>query len=174
VSTERALIDTGLEMGDLQDVRALVADAVQRRLTTLPALAHELAAAPVRGSRHLRQAIAEMSDGARSAPEAELLAAMKRCRGLPPYELNVDVHDAAGRWLAKPDVVFRAHRVIVEVDGMRWHLSPERWTADVERHTRLEAAGWTVLRYPAARVFADAHGVVDEIAAVLADRQRAA
>lgn len=174
VSVERAVIDTGLELGSLHDVRALVAEAVQRGIATLPALAQELEAAPVRGSRRLRQAITEMSEGARSAPEAELLAAMKRCRQLPPYELNVDVHDAAGRWLARPDVVFRSLRVIVEVDGMRWHLSPERWAADVERHTRLEAAGWTVLRYTAARVFADARGVVDEIAACLAARQLAA
>jgi very-short-patch-repair endonuclease len=53
---------------------------------------------------------------------------------------------------------------------MAWHLSPDRWAADLERHTRLEAAGWTVLRYPAARVLADAAGVVREIAVCLKTR----
>jgi very-short-patch-repair endonuclease len=59
-------------------------------------------------------------------------------------------------------------KLVVEVDGKRWHLDGERWVADVERHTRLEAEGWTVLRYTAARVLADPDGVAREVARVAA------
>jgi very-short-patch-repair endonuclease len=69
--------------------------------------------------------------------------------------------------------VFRSQRLLVEVDGVAWHLSPERWARDVERHTRLEAAGWTVLRYPAARVLRDPFGVAAEIARVVGGRRAA-
>ncbi|HVE73655.1 MAG TPA: type IV toxin-antitoxin system AbiEi family antitoxin domain-containing protein [Mycobacteriales bacterium] len=168
----RAVTDACLAMPRLDDVRALVARAVQARAVTLEQLGRELDAAPRRGSAHLRDALEEAVGGAASVPEARFLRALRRVPGCPPYELNVDVYDDNGAWLARPDVVFRAQRVIVEIDGARFHLSPERWAADVARHTRLEAAGWTVLRYPAARVFADAGGVCAEVLAVV--RKRAA
>jgi hypothetical protein len=170
VTVARAVIDAGLYMKRQNDVRALVAEAVQRGHVTPTDLAGELALAPRRGSRHLRVTLEEIDGGARSAPEAVLLRELRSVAGLPPYELNANVYDGDGRWLACSDVAFRAQRLLVEVDGMAWHLSPDRWAADLERHTRLEAAGWTVLRYPAARVLADAAGVVREIAVCLKTR----
>jgi len=173
VTAPRAVVDAGLQMGALTDVRALVAEAVQRRRASPETLVRELQAAPMRGSRFLRQALDEVSGGARSAPEGVLLRALRERADLPPYELNGTVYDGCGRWLACADVVFRAQRLLVEVDGMAWHLSPDRWRADIERHTRLEAAGWTVLRYPAARVLTDAAGVAAEIAECLRRRSLA-
>jgi hypothetical protein len=170
VSVARAVVDAGLQMKRQNDVRALVSEAVQRGRLGPAALAAELAIAPRRGSRHLRTTLEEIEGGARSAPEAVLLRALRCVDGLPSYELNANVHDDNGRLLACSDVVFRAQRLLVEVDGAAWHLSPERWAADLDRHTRLEAAGWTVLRYPASRVLTDAAGVVREIAACLATR----
>ena len=162
----RAVVDAAIGSADVTSVRALVAEAVQRGRCTPERLTAELEAAQQHGSAVLRRVLEEVAGGARSAPEASLLRALRRLR-LPPFELNADVHSPGGTWLARPDVVFRALRLVVEVDGQRWHLSPERWVADVERHTRLEAAGWTVLRYPAARVLADADGVAAEVADVV-------
>jgi hypothetical protein len=173
VAAPRAVTDACLQMRSQNDVRALVAEAVQRRRASPDALARELKAAPVRGSRMLRQALSEVLDGARSAPEGVLLLALQARSDLPPYEMNANVYDEHGRWLACSDVVFRRQRLLVEVDGAAWHLSPERWAADLERHTRLESAGWTVLRYPASRVFNDAGGVAAEIAECLRRRSLA-
>ncbi|MDT7573405.1 MAG: hypothetical protein QOE05_3579 [Actinomycetota bacterium] len=169
----RAVIDAAMTLRSTNDVRALCAEAVQRRRTVVDALIQELEAAPSAGSAVVRRVLAEVDAGARSAPEAVLLRALRGTAGLPPYELNVDVYDANGRWLARPDVVFATVRVIVEVDGWRWHRDPARQRADIERHTRLEAAGWTVLRYAAAAVLADADAVAREVANVVRARQAA-
>jgi very-short-patch-repair endonuclease len=163
----RCVVDAAMGATSLKAVRALVSSAVQSGRTTVPLLEEELRHARRNGSAFLRQALEEVGAGARSLPEAVLLRALRKVQ-LPPYRLNVDVHDEHGRWLARPDVVIEELKLVVEVDGKRWHLDAQRWVADVERHTRLEAAGWTVLRYPATRVLADPGGVAQEIAAVAA------
>lgn len=172
VPVARAVIDASMTLLHENDVRALCADAVQRGRTTADELARELAAAPSGGSALVRRVLGEVQGGARSAPEAALLRALRRIRGLPPYALNVDLRDDRGSWLGRPDVVFASVRVVVEVDGWRWHSSPEQQRRDLERHTRLEAAGWTVLRYAAAAVLSDPDAVAREVAAVV--RVRAA
>lgn len=163
----RCVVDACLGRRSESEVRALVAAAVQTRRTTVEQLTEELDAAPRRGSGVLRIVLAEVLAGARSAPEAAFLVGLRQA-GLTGFALNADVHDDAGGWLACCDVVFADLRLIIEVDGQRWHLSPESWAADLERHTRLEAAGWTVLRYPASRVLRDAAGVAREVAVVAA------
>ena len=172
VPIARAVVDAAQSMTSANDVRALCAQAVQQRRTDVEALVVELEAGRSAGSALVRRVLAEVRDGARSAPEAVLLRALRRCRGLPSYRLNVDVHAPDGTWLAKPDVVFAAGRVIVEVDGWKWHQDPARQRADLERHTRLEAAGWTVLRYAAAAVLADPDGVARQIAQVVVAKTR--
>lgn len=164
---ERCVVDACLGLQQLDEVRAVVSRSVQRGRTTVAKLLVALDEAPQRGSGLLRRALEEVSEGARSAPEATLARAV-RTASLPSYRLNGDVHDEQGGWLARGDLVIDELRLLVELDGARWHLSADRWVADVERHTRLEVAGWTVLRYPASRVLRDAAGVVAEIEAVAA------
>lgn len=168
---ERCVVDACLGVRSLDEVRAVVSKAVQRGRTTVAHLLGELEAAPRQGSGLVRAALSEVGEGARSAAEAALARAL-RGAALPPYALNADIHDEQGRWLARGDLVIPAVMLLVEVDGARWHLSGDRWAADVERHTRLEAAGWTVLRYPASRVLDDPAGAVAEIEAVAARLRR--
>jgi very-short-patch-repair endonuclease len=164
---ERCVVDACLGETSLDRVRAVASKAVQRGRTTPEKLLLALDEAPQQGSGLLRAALSEVSEGARSAPEAVLARALRKAV-LPSYRLNAEVRAADGAFLARGDVVFEELKLIVEVDGQRWHLSADRWVADVERHTRLEAQGWTVLRYPASRVLSDAAGVVAEILAVVA------
>lgn len=173
LSVARCVTDACLASSSMRDVRYLVSTSVQRRRTAVTDLQRELHHAPQRGSGLLRRAVEEAAAGARSVPEAVLLKALRKVE-LPPYRMNVDVHAEDGTWLARPDVVIASLKLAVEVDGRRWHLDAERWVRDVERHTRLEAVGWTVLRYPASRVLADPDGVAREIVAVVARLARAA
>jgi REase_MTES_1575/Transcriptional regulator, AbiEi antitoxin len=45
------------------------------------------------------------------------------------------------------DFVWREHRVVVEVDGYRYHRAPSRFESDRERDVMLTVAGWEVLRF---------------------------
>lgn len=72
--------------------------------------------------------------------------------GLPEPELNGDVHDEHGQWLARGDFVWRSHRLIVEYQS-EFHAN--RREADEERRRLLEAAGYRV-------VFITARSVLDE------------
>jgi very-short-patch-repair endonuclease len=170
---ERCVVDACLSSTSLNRVRAVASSAVQRRRTTPERLMVALDEAPQRGSRLLRTALSEVSEGARSAPEAVLARGLRGAQ-LPSYTLNADVHAEDGTWLGRADLVIEELRLLVEVDGERWHLSADAWVDDVERHTRLEAAGWTVLRYPASRVLRDVAGVIADIEAVAARLRRAA
>ena len=45
------------------------------------------------------------------------------------------------------DFVWRDQRLIVEVDGYRFHRAPSRFEADRERDVELSAKGWRVVRF---------------------------
>lgn len=47
----------------------------------------------------------------------------------------------------RPDMLWRAHRLIVELDGTGAHSSPAQIAADLRRQTDLERMGWTVVRF---------------------------
>jgi hypothetical protein len=67
----RAVADAARAMADIGDVRAVVADVVQRGIVPLERLVEEVKDGPVRGSALLRQAVAEVADGVRSSAEAD-------------------------------------------------------------------------------------------------------
>ena len=46
-----------------------------------------------------------------------------------------------------PDLLWREHRVIVEIDSWRWHGNRASFESDTDRHARWTAQGWTVLRF---------------------------
>jgi Protein of unknown function (DUF559) len=65
--------------------------------------------------------------------------------GLPEPEKQAVVTDIEG-WIGTVDFLWRAERVIVEVDSA-WHDGPLDRERDEERDLRAEAAGYTVRRY---------------------------
>ena len=68
--TARAVADASRELSSLREVRAVTADAVQRRACRLDQLIEELAHAPMRQPAWLRQALAEVADGGRLGTDA--------------------------------------------------------------------------------------------------------
>lgn len=76
----RAVADAARGLRELRDVRAVVAAAVQTRRCTVEQLDAELTSGPIRGSALFRAALAEVAQGTRSGPEAELLELIKRGR----------------------------------------------------------------------------------------------
>lgn len=125
--------------------------AVARRLVTLPALwrvLDDLAVQGRSGSVLMRTLLTER--GPRyAAPESELesrfIELVERWH-LPPPERQVDLGDADS-WIGRVDFVWRSAALVVEVDGAMFHDALLDRRRDHERETRLDAAGWTTLRF---------------------------
>ena len=81
--------------------------------------------------------------------------------GLPLPESNRTV---AGR---KRDFVWRAQKVVVEVDGWQAHGSRSAFEADRVRDAELTALGWKVLRFSYTRLTTEPMWVIARIAATL-------
>lgn len=74
-----------------------------------------------------------------------LLISLGRAFGLPEPEKQAVVTDIEG-WIGTVDFLWRAERVIVEIDST-WHDGPLDQERDEERDLRAEAAGYVVCRY---------------------------
>ena len=92
-------------------------------------------------------------------------------RGLPRPELQYRVCDELGDHVAWLDMAYPAARTGMEFDGQH-HQNAPTFRADLARHNRLAALGWTVLRASAADVLHSPDRFAAQVRAVL--RQRAA
>ncbi len=72
--------------------------------------------------------------------------AILRSGQITGWKANVEIRDADGL-IGVGDVVFDRARLVLEVDGLAFHTTPEQFQRDRERQNRLVAAGWTVLRF---------------------------
>lgn len=86
--------------------------------------------------------------------------------GLEPPEPQHVVRDRRGLFLARVDLAWPGHRLVVEYDGSH-HLERRQWVRDLRRRERLEQAGWTVLVLTAEDVLGDPQGMIARIAARL-------
>lgn len=104
-----------------------------------------------RGGEVLRATLDLARSGSASRPET-LLRLLILEAGLPEPELNADIHDDFGQWLANADLVFRKRRVCVEYQGAQ-HRTPQAYAADLDRRHRLGEAGWVVVEVSATHLF---------------------
>ena len=162
----RAVADTARGMTKLSDVRAVVAEAVQRGRCRVALLAEELDAGPVPGSALFRRALAEVADGIRSAAEGDLRDLIVWARlPMPMFNPRLIV---AGQFLAKPDCWWPESGVAAEADSRAWHLSPRDWEYTQARHARMSAHGIIVLHFPPSRIRGNRREVADTIRKALA------
>ena len=140
----RAVADTARWLTDLREVRALVGDAVQNRHCAIAQLADELRAAGKANSALLRRVIAEVTDGVRSAPEAELRDLIIKAR-IPLPLFNPRLYLPNGNFIACPDGWWPEAGVAIEVDSRRWHMAPEDWERTMTRHSSLGQYGIVTL-----------------------------
>lgn len=100
-------------------------------------------------------------DARAESPQESRLRVMLRRAGLPQPDVNGEIRDARGRFVARGDLVFWRERVVVEYDG-EVHASMEARAKDADRRARLRAAGWIVIEI----VGADMHDPARVIARV--------
>ena len=141
----RAVADAVRDLASLRDVRALVADAVQRGRCEVQQLYAELTAGPTVGSALLREALTDVADGIRSAAEGDLKDLLARS-GLPMPLFNPLVF-AGDTFVAKPDAWWPEFGIAVEVDSREWHMSPQDHERTLERQARMGKHGIVVLPF---------------------------
>jgi hypothetical protein len=141
----RAVADAARALIRLRDVRAIVADAVQRRVCQVPDLSAELNAGPIPGSALFREALADVADGIRSAAEGDLKDLL-RTSGLPMPLFNASLYDGS-TFIARPDAWWPEFGIAIEVDSREWHMSPEDHARTLARQRRMGKYGIVVLPF---------------------------
>lgn len=161
----RAVADAARGLTDLREVRAIVADSVQRGWCTVDELRGELRQGPAAGSAMFRRVLDEVADGIRSAVEAELRDLIKN-GGLPMPMFNTRLY-VGGALLAVADAWWPDAGVAAEADSRDWHLSPEDWEQTLRRHARMSAQGILVLHFTPKQIRTERARVITTIRAAL-------
>ncbi len=161
----RAAIDAALYMTSVRDIRGLIAGLVQQGRCSVEQLEAELGQSRLRNSASLRMVLAEVTDGARSSPEADLMNLI-RASGLPTPLYNPLLY-VGKNFLASPDLWWKERGVAAEVDSREWHMSPEAWEGTMSRHDRMAAAGIRVLHFSPRKIRDEPGEVVSLIRSAL-------
>ena len=161
----RAVTDAARGMGTIAEVRAVVADSVQRGKCPLEMLVIEAGAGQMRGSALLRQVLAEVTGGVRSVVEAEFRDLIIEA-GLPLPMFNPRLF-AGRRFIAQPDCWWPDAGVAAEVDSREWHLSPQDWERTLARHAQMSAHGILVLHFTPRQIRAQRAQVAANLRAAL-------
>lgn len=105
--------------------------------------AMELTTARV-GNPQRRQLLHDSRDEPWSAAE-RLLHRLLRKAGVRGWEANVGLVVDGSTY--RPDAVFRGLRLLIEVDGWKFHSGPEVFETDRWRQNLLVLDGWCILRF---------------------------
>lgn len=133
----------------------------------LTRLAHE-ARGP--GSARLRRVVAH-ADGRAANPFESVLRAI--CLEVPGLDVEPQVRIRGGLGLdARPDLVDRQRRIVLEADSFEWHGDRAALRRDARRYDLLVADQWTVLRFAWEDVMHD-HDWVRSVLTRVALRDRA-
>jgi len=162
VPPSRAVADAVRGLPSLRDVRAVVADAVQRGSCAVKDLLAELAEGPKAGSTLFREALADVADGIRSAAEGDLRSLLVTSR-LPMPLFNASLYDGDGTFIARPDAWWPEHGIAVEVDSREWHMSPDDHAKTLARGRRMAKYQIIVLRFTPRQIRTERAQVIKDI-----------
>jgi very-short-patch-repair endonuclease len=159
----RTLLDLAATVS-ADDLARAVEEARVLRLVTDASIHAILEAHPRRaGTAALRRELNVEARMTRSAAERRLLDLIRQAQ-LPLPETNVRVHGH------EVDALWRAQRLIVEIDGFDAHGTRAAFERDRARDAQLVAAGHRVIRITWRQLRDEPHRVVATLAAALAQR----
>jgi very-short-patch-repair endonuclease len=90
-------------------------------------------------------ALEEVRDGSESPQETKLRLAVVRA-GLPEPQLNWELRDATGRFVARLDQAYPEYRVGVEYDGRQHAADVVQFARDADRWEAIRDEGWLLVR----------------------------
>jgi very-short-patch-repair endonuclease len=92
-------------------------------------------------------------------------------RGLPRPELQYTVYTALGEFVARLDMAYPLLKLAIEYDG-RGHLTAWQQQSDARRLNKLDAAGWSVLRFTAPDILHTPDATAAQVRDAIARRRR--
>lgn len=142
------LADTWCDLAGTWSRQDLLAagDVILRRYPDEVATLHQLVGTlrGCRGVRTMRELLPLLRERSASPKESHARL-LFHDEGLPEPELNIDVYDDWGTWLATPDFTWRRNgkKVVGEYDGDQHRTDRSAWQYERQRRARLEDADWT-------------------------------
>jgi very-short-patch-repair endonuclease len=160
----RTLLDLA-DVAPARDLERAFDEAMTQRLTSHAALVAVVERSHGhRGTGKLRDLLTRSEEPALTRSEAEeRFLALLREAGLPAPEVNASV----GAYLA--DFAWRERRLVVEVDGYRFHSSRAAFERDRRRDAELNAAGFRVVRITWRQLVEEPVAVIARLARALAN-----
>lgn len=137
---------------------AVIDEGLRRRAVDVATLWRALQVMPHRPHNRLRR---ELLEDSKDEPwsEAERCAhRLLRAAGITGWYTNHRV--TAGQFGYTVDIVFPEQRVVIQIDGWKYHKDRHSFSNDRWRYARLAAADWTVLPFAATAVEDDPEGFV--------------
>jgi very-short-patch-repair endonuclease len=122
------LCDSALREGDVQ-------------LSALRVAARSL---PGRGQAARVRRVLDLCDPESGSVLESVLRVRMVLDGIAGFATQQALSDSTGRHVLRADFVFEGARLVVEVDGQKWHQDVER---DRRRDNQLAVLGWRVLRF---------------------------
>ena len=177
-SVPRTVVDLARELPFASAVVAIDA-ALHRSIDTAAEIADCLAATKtLRGHPAARLAIAA-ADGRSESVGETLTRLMLVKHGLPDPELQPDVYDGSGRFVARPDLAYLEYGVLIEFDGKIKYQRGVIGDADItevvlqekRREEALSELGWLVVRVSWSDL-ADPVALISRIRRAMAARRR--
>jgi hypothetical protein len=167
VPNARGAIDAGAWQRWPRFACAMMAAVVQQGLCTPAELEAELeVCGAIRHRRHMRLALLDVTDGARSLGELDIGRMCRRYGFVPPVRQRLR-KDPAGRtrYLDCEWDLPNGEIVVLEVDGQH-HMDVEHWTADIKRERKIVIGRRWVLRATTVEVRLDAAELAADLAAM--------
>lgn len=152
-SLARTLVDLARNESAATSVTAADA-ALQMAMTTTDLIAAALDEATYRKGAPAAARAMNAVDGRSESPGESLLRLSLRGRGLPEPELQVEIYDEDGNFVARSDLAILPFGILIEFDGTKKYTRLLRPGEDVvdavlrekRREERLTELGWLVIR----------------------------
>lgn len=167
-TTARAVTDAAHWFTSLDDVRAVVAEAVQKQACSLAELGIELARSARRDSGRLRMALSEVRNGVRSVAEAQFRERILRS-DLPVPQFNVYLRAADGTPIGEVDAWWADAGVAAEVDSQEYHFYRAGWLNTSAKHGRMLQHDIRPHHFAPSRIASDWPGVYAELRASISN-----
>ncbi|HEX3513218.1 MAG TPA: hypothetical protein VHT26_04360 [Trebonia sp.] len=162
----RAVADAARLFTSLDDVKAVVAEAIQKRACSIVEIGLELQKGASQDSARLREALASARTGVRSVAEDRFRERVERSN-LPAPRYNVFLRATDGTDIGEVDAWWADAGVSVEIDSQEYHFYRADWLRTDAKRSRLLKHGIFPHNIAPARVANDWDAVYEELSSSL-------